>query len=362
MTSSKQLKTISNLSIIYGSVLLVFFLGLILFGPENLSEYKHNLIAIISSLLVGIFGFFISGDIGITINSDLVNNKIGKIAIQASGGAALFVLSMIWWKSPVAPISKHSEEKIIQQQKDSEKQTGDKIDSSTSYLQKTVETEAERTRTTVIDASISELEGTFALVSRIETDVDGTMIRLQGEGEVPLISYDNNLEQMKLRWGDRIHYYIFHESNSSDTIGECGLSLKLSNGKILALEKGGSKDLLVPGHDPRLITARILNPCRLRDVSIKLTVYSTDRERGRERFKEALMNTPLSSGARKVYKQIKIFTDLKNAPSNGALTLRKLDKGTYVRVLQDSNGYSHIRMPEGRKGWVKSNLIIPIVQ
>src|SRR5437868_15546179 len=112
--STKQKTTIN---LVYGSVLLLFFLGLIMFGPNELPQYKHSLIAIISSILVGIFGFFFTGEIGIRISSKLLENKIGKIALQATGGIALFVVSMIWWRSPLAPIEKIQESIIKEQQK-----------------------------------------------------------------------------------------------------------------------------------------------------------------------------------------------------------------------------------------------------
>jgi hypothetical protein len=49
--------------------------------------------------------------------------------------------------------------------------------------------------------------------------------------------------------------------------------------------------------------AYIMNPDGLIGVSIKITVYSADRERGREEFRKQLMRTCLASRARKVYKK-----------------------------------------------------------
>jgi hypothetical protein len=351
---SENRKTIINL--VYGSLLLLFFIGLILFGPEKLPQYKHNLIAVISSLLIGIFGYFLTGEVGLKMNSTLFENKIGKIAIQASGGIALFILAMIWWRSPLAPIEK-IESKIIKEQKEATRKTINAIDSSSIHLDNSIKNEGEKTRETVLDASIAELEGMFPLAVRIERDVDGGIVSLNGQAEIPIISYEHNQEVLKFMWGDIFHYYIFYKDVPEKNLGK--IFIQLSNGNILPLDLSAKESSIrIPGSNPNSITGKFLNPDRLSGISIKFTVYSADRERGREIFKDALMKTVLSSRARKIYKELKVDgVRLRNSPNNQSKTIRTLKTGTYLKILKDSNSYSYIRLPEGREGWIKTECI-----
>lgn len=350
-----------TINLVYGSILLVFFLSLILFGPEELPEYKHNLVAVTSSLLVGVFGFFLTGEIGLKINTNLLENKFGKIAIQASGGIALFVLTMIWWRSPLAPIE-NIQDKIIQEQQKGTAQTIAIIDSSTTNLSQTIKEDGNRTREVVIDASIAELEGMFPLAVRIDRDVDGTIVHFNGEEEIPLISYERNRESMKLMWGDRFHYYIFSDNSQEDIEGLGKIFLQLSNNRKLPIELSlHESEIRIPGSNPNEITAKFLNPNHIRGLHIKITIYSADRERGRELFKDALMNTTLSSRARQIYKELnKDGVRLRKAPNDRAEIFRTLREGTYLKVMKDTAGFSLVRLPEGRKGWVKSEFISKI--
>jgi hypothetical protein len=87
---------------IFGSLLLVFFILVFSFGPESLPEYKTRMLALMSALIAGLFGFFLTGDIGVEIKA--LQSRFGTIGVKAAGGIALFVLTIIWWVSPVAPV------------------------------------------------------------------------------------------------------------------------------------------------------------------------------------------------------------------------------------------------------------------
>lgn len=80
---------------IFGSILLVFFIYIFLFSPDSLSFYKQRMMAFASSLLAGLFTFFLSGSIKLTGQSP--DTKFGKINIQAGSGIAVFILVLIWW-------------------------------------------------------------------------------------------------------------------------------------------------------------------------------------------------------------------------------------------------------------------------
>jgi len=86
---------------IFGTLLLIFFICVFSFGPDTLPEYKTRMLALISALIAGLFGFFLTGDVGIEIKA---LQRFGTIAVKAAGGIALFVLTIVWWVSPFAPV------------------------------------------------------------------------------------------------------------------------------------------------------------------------------------------------------------------------------------------------------------------
>ena len=87
---------------LFGSILLLFCLGVFIFAPAELPEFKHKLLAIFSALLCALFTFFFVGSLHVTVQ---LKNRWSKIAIQSGGGAAAFVLILWWWNNPeFAPV------------------------------------------------------------------------------------------------------------------------------------------------------------------------------------------------------------------------------------------------------------------
>ncbi len=92
-----------------------------------------------------------------------------------------------------------------------------------------------------------------------------------------------------------------------------------------------------------------------------VTVYSADRERGREEFKKALLGTPLGDFARRSHLAVSADgVGLRNGPSTDAMLLRQMMVDTYVKKLEVSGDWTKIRMPEGREGWVQTQFLGPI--
>jgi len=87
---------------IFGYLLLIFLLYAYLFSPDTLPEYKQRMLAFACALIAGLFGFFLTGDIGLEVNS--IRSRIGTISIKATAGFATFVLMLLWWFSPLAPV------------------------------------------------------------------------------------------------------------------------------------------------------------------------------------------------------------------------------------------------------------------
>ncbi len=91
---------------IFGSLLFAFLLGVFIFSPEMLPEFKHRLLAILSALLAALFGYFLTGEINLEISKE---SPFGQLAVKAAGGVALFALVLWWWSSPLAPVQKQIE-------------------------------------------------------------------------------------------------------------------------------------------------------------------------------------------------------------------------------------------------------------
>jgi predicted secreted protein len=87
---------------IFGALLLVFLVYAYRFSPDTLPEYKQRILAFACALIAGLFGFFLTGDIGLEIHS--ARSRIGTLNIKATAGFAAFVLMLLWWFSPLAPV------------------------------------------------------------------------------------------------------------------------------------------------------------------------------------------------------------------------------------------------------------------
>ncbi|MDA2937606.1 carboxypeptidase-like regulatory domain-containing protein [Acidobacteria bacterium AH-259-A15] len=93
----------SPASWIFGSLLLLFFVAVFTFAPDTLPTYKQRMLAIASALLAGLLAFFLTGAVGLKIDS--IKSRFGAVGVKASGGIAVFVLVLVWWLSPMAPVS-----------------------------------------------------------------------------------------------------------------------------------------------------------------------------------------------------------------------------------------------------------------
>ncbi|HUT26041.1 MAG TPA: tetratricopeptide repeat protein, partial [Sumerlaeia bacterium] len=69
---------------------------------KEVTPLQHRIAGLVGATMAGLFGYFVTGAIKIQTEGQLP--KWGKVAIQASGGTALFVLVLIWWGSDAAPV------------------------------------------------------------------------------------------------------------------------------------------------------------------------------------------------------------------------------------------------------------------
>jgi len=92
----------SSASWVFGLLLLIFLIWVFVFAPDTLPDYKQRMLGVFLALLGGLFAFFLTGDIGLEIQ--WIQSRFGELGIKATGGVAVFVLVLVWWWSPLAPI------------------------------------------------------------------------------------------------------------------------------------------------------------------------------------------------------------------------------------------------------------------
>ena len=99
---------------VFGSILLVFVLLVFIIDRyirrgDPIEPYQHNLLGFVCALLAGLFAFFFTGSISVSIVGS--SGHFGKLATQASGGAGAFLIVLWWWKSSLTPVK--SKRKLI---------------------------------------------------------------------------------------------------------------------------------------------------------------------------------------------------------------------------------------------------------
>lgn len=119
-----------------------------------------------------------------------------------------------------------------------------------------------------------------------------------------------------------------------------------------------SKSIRIYNDNPKPMGAIILNPRELANVKIKIFVRSTDSTRGQKEFRRLVLNSAFNEFAKKKYKvTLADVLRMRETPSKLARILSQFPHGSFVKVLQTSDGWSEVLTPEGRQGWVASEFI-----
>jgi hypothetical protein len=85
----------------FGVLFTVFLLGVFIFGPASLPQFKQQILGFICASLAGFFAGFFTGTL--LLNTELPLS--GKWIISGGAGFALFLIVLFWWRSPSAPIA-----------------------------------------------------------------------------------------------------------------------------------------------------------------------------------------------------------------------------------------------------------------
>ena len=89
-----------------------------------------------------------------------------------------------------------------------------------------------------------------------------------------------------------------------------------------------------------------------------------DASPGRQSFRNALLATGSDSLARRLYQRVDgDGVRLRSAPSESGAVLRRTERDAYVKLkAQFAEGnWCHVRLAEGREGWMKCDFLRPIV-
>src|SRR5580704_19227949 len=86
---------------LFGTGLTIFLIGVFVFAPPSLPEFKQQILAFICASLAGFFALFFTG--ALLLNAELP--LPGKWIIKGGAGFALFLIVLFWWRSPSAPIA-----------------------------------------------------------------------------------------------------------------------------------------------------------------------------------------------------------------------------------------------------------------
>jgi hypothetical protein len=87
---------------IWGIAFALFVGGVFCFAPSTLPDYKLRILAFACALLAACFGYFLTGSLGVDAQPQLP--WLGKTAIKSGGGFAMFLVVLVWWHSPAAPV------------------------------------------------------------------------------------------------------------------------------------------------------------------------------------------------------------------------------------------------------------------
>ena len=88
---------------IFGSLFVVFLLGVFVFGPPSLPGYKQQILAYICATLAAFFAIFFTGAL-------LVNAQLpipGKWTVRGGAAFGLFLVVLFWWRSDASPIPRN---------------------------------------------------------------------------------------------------------------------------------------------------------------------------------------------------------------------------------------------------------------
>jgi hypothetical protein len=232
-----------------------------------------------------------------------------------------------------------------------------KLDASTKDLEDVAENLGETTEK-ISQQQLASIESAFKLAIKIPRETDDAVVHLRGQDKIVIPS--RYYEQMELYWGDQFHFTIMAHDIPTERLA----TLKLQVGeRTYPLHSGqGSSSfeqtLRIYGNSPDPMSAVIINPLRLKEITLKVFVRTTDSSQGQNEFRRLVLNSPFSEFAKKMYKVTTAdILNVRSNPEKNAQIRSRLSKGSFVRSLQSIGEWTEVMTPEGRQGWLASKYL-----
>lgn len=208
---------------------------------------------------------------------------------------------------------------------------------------------------------LKSLEAAFKLSGRTPRRSDEALVHFEGRASIPIPSQHFN--QMRLSGGDQFYFATWIQDLSSRDLESIQLKIgddhySLFNGK----EEGFfERTLRLPGNPNKRISAVLLNPLLLRDLTLKIFVQPRDPLQGKSPFKGLVLGSPFSAQAKKIYKMTHAdVLNMRSAPAARTQLISRLLRGSYVRILQDQRNWTEVLTSDAKQGWVLSKFLSEI--
>lgn len=191
--------------------------------------------------------------------------------------------------------------------------------------------------------------------------IDDAIVLLDGRSKIPIPS--RYRDQMQLYWEDEFKLTTVIEGHSEENLESVRLEV---GGKTYALFKDTSPGPFrimfhIEGSSPRPMEASILNPLQLSNMTLRIFVRTAELSKGQEKFKRLILTGRFPALGKELYKVT--TPDILNVRSDPATTSQirtRLSHGSFVHSVQTQNGWTEVRTPTGKQGWVLSRLLTEI--
>lgn len=213
------------------------------------------------------------------------------------------------------------------------------------------------------EQSIVQIEEAFKLAVDMEKEYEDWVVNLNGRNRIVIPGRKTN--PMELYWGDTFEY-TFMDNNFKGTISELktvklkvlGKTYDLHNGEGSVFKHGNVR---IYGNTPKPMVGTIVNPNKLENIKIKIFVRSTDATRGQEEFRKLILSSQFSEIGKRIYKVVNTdILRLRAEPNADSQIRSTFKRGSFIRILQEQNGWYEVTTPKNRQGWIKKEFVTEI--
>lgn len=204
-------------------------------------------------------------------------------------------------------------------------------------------------------------EAAFKHAFKPPRGIDDAVVVLDGRTKIPIPS--RYREQMLLYWGDEFRFTTTIGEPSEDGLDSIRLEAGSKTYTLFDRPSPGpfNKILHIDGNSPKAMAASILNPLQLNNLTLKVFVRTAETSKGQDRFKRLILTSRFPALAKKLYKvTTPEILNVRSAPDASAQIRTRLSSGSFVRSLQTQSGWTEVRTPTGKQGWVITRFLTEI--